>query len=66
MTSLPKNPQPPTKKSFFQVQTRRLAVSFKHLNSSLPLSAPEYTRAKPCAIRLFWRELLDLDQLQKY
>jgi len=36
------------------VQTRRLAASFEPLNSSLPLSAPEYTRAKPRAIQLFW------------
>jgi len=40
MTSLTKNPNPPSK-NFFQVQTRRLAESFESLNSSLPLSVPE-------------------------
>jgi len=34
MMSLTKNLQPPTK-NFFQVQTKRLADSFEHLNSSL-------------------------------
>jgi len=38
MTSLTKNPQPPTQK-FFRVQTRRLAESFEGLNSSLAQSA---------------------------
>jgi len=35
------------------VQTRRLAVCFEPLNSSLALSAPEYAHAKPRVIRLF-------------
>jgi len=40
MTSLTKNPQPPTKK-FFQVQTRRLADLFEPLNSFLAQLAEE-------------------------
>jgi len=55
MTSLTKNPNPPTRKCFFRVQTRRLA-SFEPLNSSLPLLAPSYARAKPHAIWLFRRK----------
>jgi len=43
MTSLTKNPQPPTK-NFFQVQTRRQANSFEALNSSLLQSAEELWR----------------------
>jgi len=42
MTSLTKNPQPPTK-YFFQVQTR-LAYLFEPLNSSLAQSAEELWR----------------------
>jgi len=41
MTSLTKNPQPPTKPFCFRVRTKRLAVCFEPLNSSLPLSAEE-------------------------
>jgi len=40
MTSLTKNPQPPTK-NFFQVQTRRLVDLFEPLNSSLAQLAEE-------------------------
>ena len=40
MTSVTKNPQPPTKK-FFRVQSRRLADPFEPLNSSLAQSADE-------------------------
>jgi len=40
MTSLTKNPQPQPKK-YFQVQTRRLADPFEHLNSSIAQSAQE-------------------------
>jgi len=43
--SLTKNPQPPTK-NFFQVQTRRLAVSFEPLNSPPLFSAPELCSCK--------------------
>jgi len=41
MMSLTKNRQPPTKKFFFQVQTRRLADQFQPLNSSVAQSAEE-------------------------
>jgi len=41
MTSLTKNPKPKTKKKFFLLQTRRLAESFKVLNSSAAQSAEE-------------------------
>jgi len=40
MTSLTKNPQPPTKK-IFRVQTRRLADPFEPLNTSQVQSAEE-------------------------
>jgi len=40
MTSLTKNPQSTTK-NFFSLQTRRLAESFKGLNSALVQSAEE-------------------------
>jgi len=43
MTSLTKNPQPPTK-NFFRVQARRLANSFQGLNSSLAQSVEELWR----------------------
>jgi len=36
-----KKPAFPEQKIFFRVEIRRLAKSFKPLNSSLPLSAPE-------------------------
>jgi len=41
MTSLTKNPQPPTKKFFFRVRTRRLVDPFEPLNSSLAQSVEE-------------------------
>jgi len=41
MTSVTKNPQPPTKKFFFQVQSTRLADPFEPLNSSPAQSAEE-------------------------
>jgi len=44
MTSVTKNPQPPTKKIFFQVQSTRLADPFEPLNSSLAQSAEELGR----------------------
>jgi len=44
MTSLTKNLQLPTKKFFFQVQTRRLADPFEPLNSSLAQLAEELWR----------------------
>jgi len=40
-----KNPHPQPKK-FFRGQTKRLAKSFKPLNSSLPLSVPELRSRK--------------------
>jgi len=46
--SLTKNPQPTTK-NFFTLQTTRLAKSFEHLNSSLPLSEPQlHSRKATC------------------
>ena len=44
MTSFTKNPQPPTKKFFFRVQSTRLADPFEPLNSSLAQSAEELGR----------------------
>jgi len=44
VTSLTKNPQPPTKNFFFRVQTRRLSDPFEPLNSSLAQSAEELGR----------------------
>jgi len=41
MTSLTKNPQPPTNKVLFRAQTRRLAQSFECLNSCLAQSTEE-------------------------
>jgi len=41
LTSLTKNPQPPTK-NFFRVQNRRLADPFESLNSSLAQSTEDY------------------------
>jgi len=41
MMSLTKNPQPPTKKNGFRVQTGRLADPFEPLNSSLTQSVEE-------------------------
>jgi len=43
MTSLTKNPQPPTKK-FFRVQSTRLADPFEPLNSSQAQLAEELGR----------------------
>jgi len=43
MTSVTKNPHPPTKK-FFQVESTRLADPFEPLNSSLAQSAEELGR----------------------
>ena len=43
MMSLTKNPQPPGK-TFFQVQSTRLADPFEPLNSSLAQSAEELGR----------------------
>jgi len=43
MTSVTKNPHPPTK-NFFQVQSTRLADPFEPLNSSLAQSAEELGR----------------------
>jgi len=40
MTSITKNPHPPTK-NFFLVQTRRLAESFELLTGSVVLTRPE-------------------------
>jgi len=46
-------------KNFFRVQSRRLAVSFEPLNSSLPLSAPELcSRKATCNLFSFWYEIL--------
>ena len=56
MTSLTKNPHPPTK-IFFRVQTRRLAESLLTFWTALYSGwRPSYARAKPRAIRMFWRE----------
>jgi len=44
MTSVTKNPQPPTKKFFFRVQSRRLADPFEPLNSSLAQLAEDLGR----------------------
>jgi len=41
LTSLTKNPQPPTKKFFFREQSTRPADPFEPLNSSLAKSAEE-------------------------
>jgi len=59
-----KKSAPPTKE-FFLVQARRLAESFKGLNSSLPLSAPELHLCKATCDPVFWREPLDLDRPRK-
>jgi len=55
MMSFVKYPHPQAK-NFFQVQTRRLAVSFEPLNSSIPLSAPELYARKATCDPVVWRE----------
>jgi len=44
MTSVTKNPHPPTKKFFFECQSTRLADPFEPLNSSLAQSVEELGR----------------------
>jgi len=58
MTSLTKNPQPPTK-NFFWVQTRRLAESFEPLNRSLAFSAPDLRSCKATCDPFFWCEIFE-------
>jgi len=49
MTSLTKNPQPPSKKFFFRVQTRRLAASFGTFTRSVEHTWPEkFPRKATC------------------
>jgi len=44
MMSVTNNPQPPTKKKFFRVQSTRLANPFEPFNSSLTQSVEELGR----------------------
>jgi len=54
MTSVTKNPQPPTK-NYFLVQSTRLADPFELFNSSLVQSAEELGRWQGNRILLFFR-----------
>jgi len=53
MTSLTKNPHPPTK-NFFRVQATRLAAYFETLTESVELTGPEKYQRKATCVSVFF------------
>jgi len=62
MTSLTKNPHPPTKKFFFECRPEDLPRLLRVWTAPYCFQYQSYVFARPRAIQLFWHGPLDLDR----